>query len=31
MTTTKGIRKRIWESGTDPSPRDISEALRDVD
>lgn len=33
MTTLKsrGLRKRIWEQGKDPSPRDIAESLRDVD
>lgn len=31
MNARRGIRKRIWETGSDPSPRDIAEALRDVD
>jgi len=25
------LRKRIWESGKDPSPRDIAESIRDID
>lgn len=27
----KSLRKAIWATGADPSPRDIGEALRDVD
>lgn len=30
-TSLLSLRKRIWESGKDPSPRDIAESLRDVD
>ena len=25
------LRKRIWESGKDPAPRDIAESVRDID
>ena len=25
------LRKRIWETGKDPNPRDIAESIRDVD
>jgi hypothetical protein len=25
------LRKRIWEQGKDPNPRDIAESVRDID
>lgn len=25
------LRKRIWESGKDPNPRDVAESIRDID